>query len=431
MSKTVTKIEPASPILVKPVSRKLRVAGYARVSTDSEDQLNSYEAQLDYYVKMIKNHDDWIFVRMYSDEGISGTSAANRPGFLSMIDDALSGKIDLIITKSVSRFARNTVDSLTAIRKLRQNNVEVFFEKENIWTFDSKGELLITIMSSIAQEESRSISENIRWGIRKSFSDGKVEFSQYKPYGYLTEDGKVTIREKESDVVRFIFHSSFEGWSFRSIVRFLNEEDIPSPMEMAWSISGVRTILNNEKYTGDAILQKTYTMDFLDKKRKPNTGVLPMWLVKNNHPAIISRLAFDTVARLNKDYCDSRAFRYKVLLSGRIFCKVCGNRVNQKIVHSSSKYRKRVWYCYDAGHKHLSFRDRILMRLLLQRLNDELAEILKRKNTVINATEYEPSSRIGNMVLQRFECLEKTLPLSELPESMITTMFSKIIVAKE
>lgn len=431
MSKTVIRIEPESLVPEKTAERKLKVAGYARVSTDSEDQLNSYEAQLDYYVRMIKNHDNWIFVNMYSDEGISGTSTLNRPGFLAMIDDALSGKIDLIITKSVSRFARNTVDSLTAIRKLKQHNVEVFFEKENIWTFDSKGELLITIMSSIAQEESRSISENIRWGIRKSFSDGKVEFSQYKPYGYLTEDGKVTIREKEADVVRFIFHSSFEGWSFRSIVRFLNEEDIPSPMEMAWSISGVRTILNNEKYTGDAILQKTYTMDFLDKKRKPNTGVLPMWLVKNNHPAIISRLAFDTVARLNKDYCDSRAFRYKVLLSGRIFCKVCGNRVNQKIVHNSSPYRKRVWFCHDASHEHLFFRDRILTRLLLQRLNVELYKILKRKNTVVNAGEYAPSSELGTMVLLRFECLEDILPLSELPESLITVLFSKIIVARE
>ena len=156
-----------------------------------------------------------------------------------------------------------------------------------------------------------------------------------------------------------------------------------------------------------------------------------MWLVKNNHPAIISRIAFDTVVSLNKEYCDSRALRNKVLLSGRLFCKVCGNRMNQKIVHNSSPYRKRVWFCHDASHEHFFFRDRMLTRLLLQRMNDELIEILKRKNTVVNTGEYAPSSELGTMVLQRYESLEDLLPLSELPESLITALFSKIIVARE
>lgn len=151
-----------------------RVAGYARVSTDDTDQANSYEAQVDYYEHYIKNHDGWQYVDIYTDEGISGTSTKHREGFNRMIADALSGRIDLIVTKSVSRFARNTVDSLTTVRKLKDKGVEVFFEKENIWTLDSKGELLITIMSSLAQEESRSISENVTWGHRKRFQDGKV-----------------------------------------------------------------------------------------------------------------------------------------------------------------------------------------------------------------------------------------------------------------
>lgn len=152
---------------------KRKVAGYARVSTDLEEQQTSYEAQVDYYTHYIQGREDWEFVSVYTDEGISATSTRHREGFQKMVEDALAGRIDLIVTKSVSRFARNTVDSLTTIRKLKEHGTEVFFEKENIWTFDSKGELLLTIMSSLAQEESRSISENVRWGQRKKFSDGK------------------------------------------------------------------------------------------------------------------------------------------------------------------------------------------------------------------------------------------------------------------
>lgn len=186
MSKSVTVI----PATMTPWNRtnfaefvKRRVAGYARVSTDSDEQFTSYEAQIDYYTKLIKSHSDWEFVKVYTDEGISGLNAKKRDGFNEMIRNALAGKIDLIVTKSVSRFARNTVDSLSTIRKLKEHGVEVYFEKENIWTFDGKGELLITIMSSLAQEESRSISENVTWGKRKSFADGKVSMPYKKFLG--------------------------------------------------------------------------------------------------------------------------------------------------------------------------------------------------------------------------------------------------------
>ena len=170
--------------------KKRRVAGYARVSTDHDDQTTSYEAQVDYYTNYINSRDDWEFVGIYTDEGISATSTKHREGFNCMVADALDGKIDLIITKSVSRFARNTVDSLTTIRKLKENNIECYFEKENIWTFDGKGELLLTIMSSLAQEESRSISENVTWGHRKRFADGKVSIPYSRVLGFEKgEDG--------------------------------------------------------------------------------------------------------------------------------------------------------------------------------------------------------------------------------------------------
>ena len=182
--------------------QKRRVAGYARVSTDSDEQFTSYEAQIDYYTNYIKSRDDWEFVKVYTDEGISATSTAHREGFKQMVEDALAGKIDLIVTKSVSRFARNTVDSLTTIRKLKEHGTECYFEKENIWTFDTKGELLITIMSSLAQEESRSISENCTWGQRKRFADGKVTVPFGRFLGYdRGEDGNLVVNEEQAAIV--------------------------------------------------------------------------------------------------------------------------------------------------------------------------------------------------------------------------------------
>ena len=192
--------------------QKRRVAAYARVSTDSDEQLTSYEAQVDYYTHYIKERPDWSFAGMYADEGISGTNTRRRDGFNQMITDALAGKIDLIVTKSVSRFARNTVDSLTTVRKLKEKGVEVYFQKENIYTLDSKGELLITIMSSLAQEESRSISENVTWGCRKRFADGKVSMPYKNFLGYRKgENGEPEIVPEEAEVVRRIYRLFLEG----------------------------------------------------------------------------------------------------------------------------------------------------------------------------------------------------------------------------
>lgn len=202
---------------------KRRVAGYARVSTDSDEQLTSYEAQVDYYTQFIRKKPDWEFVGVYTDEGISALNTRHREGFNRMIADALEGKIDLIVTKSVSRFARNTVDSLTTIRKLKDYGVEVFFEKENIWTFDGKGELLLTIMSSLAQEESRSISDNITWGQRKRFADGKVNMPFSSFLGYRRgKDGKPEIDPEEAELVRLIYRLFMGGKTITGIATYLN-----------------------------------------------------------------------------------------------------------------------------------------------------------------------------------------------------------------
>jgi DNA invertase Pin-like site-specific DNA recombinase len=276
-------------------ARKRRTAGYARVSTDHEEQLTSYEAQVDYYTNYIKSREDWEFISVYTDEGISATSTAKRDGFNRMVTDALEGRIDLIITKSVSRFARNTVDSLSTIRKLKEKGVEVYFEKENNWTFDGKGELLITIMSSLAQEESRSISENCTWGQRKRFSDGKVSVPYKRFLGYdKGENDTLKINEEEAVLVRLIYKMFLEGSTPHGIAKHLTGQGIPTPGGKAvWGATTIKSILTNEKMKGDALLQKSYTVDFLTKRKKVNEGEVPQYYVENAHPAIIEPAVFE------------------------------------------------------------------------------------------------------------------------------------------
>lgn len=266
-----------------------KVAGYARVSTDSEEQLTSYEAQVDYYTKYIRSNPDWEFVDVYTDEGIFATNTRHRDGFNRMIADALAGKIDLIVTKSVSRFARNTVDSLTAVRKLKEHGTEVYFEKEGIYTFDSKGELLITIMSSLAQEESRSISENVTWGQRKRFADGKVSLPYKSFLGYRKgPDGLPEIVPEEAEIVREIYKLFVQGKTVNWIATHLTSKGIPTPRgKEKWQTSTIESILTNEKYKGSAVLQKKFTVDFLSKKMKVNEGEVPQYIVDQSHPAII------------------------------------------------------------------------------------------------------------------------------------------------
>lgn len=335
--------------------RQRRVAAYARVSTDNEEQLTSYEAQMDYYNKYIRERVDWSFAGMYSDEGISGTSTKNRHGFNRMITDAMAGKIDLIVTKSISRFARNTVDTLTTVRKLKEKGIEVFFEKENIYTLDSKGELLITIMSSIAQEESRSLSENVTWGQRKRMSDGKVSLPYKKFLGYERgPDGLPKVVESEAKVVRRIYRLLLEGKTPHGIATQLTEEGIPTPGgKTRWQSTSVESILTNEKYKGDALLQKKYTVDFLTKKQKKNQGEVPQYYVSGSHEAIVSPEVFDLVQQemdRRKQLCGSYAAGGA--FACRIICGECGGIFGPKLWHSNTKYRQFVWHCnrrYSSG----------------------------------------------------------------------------------
>ena len=332
-----------------------RVAAYARVSTDSEEQLTSYEAQVDYYTKYIHSRSDWEFVDVYTDEGISATNTKKRDGFNRMVQDALDGKIDLIVTKSVSRFARNTVDSLTTVRKLKDAGVEVYFEKENIWTLDSKGELLITIMSSLAQEESRSISENVTWGQRKRFADGKVSIPYGQFLGYRKgADGLPEIVPEEAEVVRAIYRMCMEGMPTSAIARYLTQQGILTPSgKQVWQRATVESILRNEKYKGAALLQKKFTVDFLQKKMKVNEGEVPQYYVEHSHAAIIDPEEWEKVQlELARRKNSTRRTQCNSPFAGKLICGDCGEIFGSKVWHSNSKYRRTIWRCnakYKSG----------------------------------------------------------------------------------
>ena len=329
-------------------SVKRRVAGYARVSTDSEEQLTSYEAQVSYYTDYIKKRADWEFVNVYTDEGISATNTRHRDGFNAMIADALAGRIDLIVTKSVSRFARNTVDSLTTVRKLKEKGVEIYFEKENIYTLDSKGELMITIMSSLAQEESRSISENVTWGQRKRMADGKVTMPYGRFLGYRKgEDGLPEIVPEEAEVVKLIYKSFMEGLSYYKIAKMLMEREIPAPAGgEKWHRRTVESILTNEKYKGSALLQKKFTMDFLTKKQKVNEGEVPQYFIEVSHPPIIEPEEFELVqAEIARRKEIGKVYSSSNIFSTKLVCSCCGGFFGSKVWHSTSKYRRVIWQC--------------------------------------------------------------------------------------
>lgn len=335
--------------------QKRRVAGYARVSTDHDDQITSYEAQVDYYTHYIKGRDDWEFVGIYTDEGISATNTRHREGFKQMVKDALDGKIDLIVTKSVSRFARNTVDSLTTVRKLKDKGIEIYFEKENIWTLDAKGELLITIMSSLAQEESRSISENVTWGHRKRFADGKVSvgFSHFLGYD-RGPDGNLVVNREQAKTVKLIYRLFLDGYTFHSITKELMARGLETPTgKKKWYQGTVKSILTNEKYKGDALLQKRFTVNFLTKETKANEGEVPQYYVENNHEAIISPQVFDWVQEEIKRRREGRG-RYSgvSIFSSKIKCGQCGGWYGAKVWHSTDKYRRTIYRCNDKFKSH-------------------------------------------------------------------------------
>ena len=409
-------------------TRKRRVAGYGRVSTDKDEQFTSYEAQIKYYTDYIKRNPEWEFVKVYADEGITGTSTKHREGFNAMIADALAGEIDLIVTKSVSRFARNTVDSLSTIRMLKEHGTEVFFEKENIYTFDGKGELLLTIMSSLAQEESRSISENITWGHRRSFERGKVHMPYGRFLGYSKgEDGKPAINEEEAKVVELIYRLFLNGMTSNGICKQLMEMGVPSPGgKQKWSRSTVDSILTNEKYKGDARLQKSFTVDFLTKKKKANEGEVPMYYVEDSHPAIIESEIWDFVqVEMARRQGLGKAYSGKSTLSTKLICEDCGGFYGQKVWHSTDRYRRSVWRCNHKFENGPKCRTPVLSTETIQSMFIRAYnQLMDNKEQVLEDCE------LGRKALTDFDQLDREIKQANDEVTIIENMVKSLIDEK-
>ena len=337
---------------------KKRVAAYCRVSTDSEEQLNSYGAQKSYYTQKIADSPDWEMAGIYADEGISGTSMKKRTEFKKMITACKRGRIDLIITKSLSRFARNTVDCLETVRLLKANGIGVYFEKENINTLTESSEFLITLFSGFAQAESESLSKNVAWGWKKSAEAGNVYFQYKRMLGYRKgTDGQPEIVPEEAEIIRRIYRRYLAGCSLGQIKLELEQDNIPTAQKVErWSSAVIHNILTNEKYMGDALLQKTYITDCITKKVKKNMGERPMYYVENNHPAIISRETFDQVQKEMTRRSSKRKvlqksgktelgkYSGKYALTELLVCGECGSPY-KRVTWARNGKKRIVWRC--------------------------------------------------------------------------------------
>lgn len=359
MSKSVTVIPARRRVgntVNKEVKPKLKVAAYCRVSTDSDEQATSYEAQVEHYTNFIQKNDEWELAGIFADDGISGTNTKKREEFNRMIEECMSGHIDMVITKSISRFARNTLDCLRYIRQLKEKNIPVLFEKENINTMDSKGEVLLTIMASLAQQESESLSKNVKLGLQFRYQNGEVQVNHNRFMGYTKdEDGHLIIEPAEAEIVKRIYREYLQGSSLKQIGDGLMEDGILTAAGKAkWRPESVKKILRNEKYIGDALLQKTYTVDVLTKRRVKNNGIVPQYYVENSHEPIIPRDLYMQVQEemLRRANLHSgakrkkRVYSSKYALSSIVYCSKCGD-IYRRIAWNNRGKRSTVWRCVN------------------------------------------------------------------------------------
>ncbi len=334
------------------------MAAYCRVSTDQEEQLSSYENQVNYYTNFISNNPLYDFAGIYADEGISGTNTKKREEFNRMIADCRAGKIDMIITKSISRFARNTLDCLNFVRELKELGIGIIFEKENINTLDAKGEVLLTILSSLAQDESRSISENSTWGIRKRFEAGKHSISTKRFLGYdMDKNGKLVVNQKQKPIVVRIYQEFLDGKTPEYIKRTFERERVKNwDGGTTWGTTAINSMLHNEKYKGDALLQKSYTVDFLTKKRAKNNGEIQMYYVKDDHEAIIPTRIWECVQledERRKNYTKehgTHSYSHNTEMNpfaSKIICGECGMVFSRKGWVSKEGTIRKVWQCSE------------------------------------------------------------------------------------
>lgn len=434
---------------IKKAEKCLKVAAYCRVSTDEEEQKNSYQAQIEYYTDKINKNPEWQMAGIFADEGITGTQAKKRPEFLKMIRLCRQGKIDVILTKSLSRFARNTVDSLNYIRELRTLGIAVISEKENINTLTAESEMLITIMSCFAQAESESISKNVAWGIRQSFKNGNVPMQYKKLLGYKKgADGNAEIVSDEAEIVKEIYRCYLDGASLNQIADMLNNRGLTTKgSNSPYRKEVIQRILTNEKYTGDALLQKTYITDCITKKSRKNNGELPMYLVKNHHEPIISRPDFNRVQeemarrsakrsiaeKLTKT--EQGKYSAKYALSELLICGECGSHY-RRVTWTAKGFKEIKWRCINRiqygkknCHSSPTIDEQALHKAIISAINefcevkDEVAKALRESITEVldpnlNGSIQAAQQRIDELAHN----IDELIKLATVPETAATAM---------
>ena len=438
-TKPTVIVIPANLEAISSSKRQLRVAAYCRVSTDDEEQLTSYEAQKNYYTDKIMTNKEWTMAGIFADEGITGTSARKRPEFLRMIRQCKQGKIDIVLTKSISRFARNTVDCLNYVRALKELGIAVIFEKENMNTLEIDSEILITMLGAFAQSESESISANVRWGKRQAMKEGKAIINYKHLYGYRKgADGRPEIIPEQAGVVRKIYDLFLCGTPIRGILEYLNANSIPNISGGSqWAKNTVNSILTNEKYCGDVLLQKTYIDDCINKKVKKNTGQLPMYLVQNHHEGIISRETFDAaqaeLARRSAGKSPSKKnaptgrgrYSSKYALSDRLYCGECGTRYQRCTWRNRDGSKRIVWRCVsrvDYGNKYChdspTLDEKPLHRAILAAINSAV----KDKDNIVYNLKAAMEKELAPVAGQQ-------LSLSEIDNQLeqLNAEFSKVL----
>ena len=406
---------------------KLRVAAYCRVSTDSDEQATSYDAQIEHYTEYISKNPEWVLAGIFADDGITGTNTKKRDEFNRMIDECHAGNIDMIITKSISRFARNTLDCLKYIRELKDKNIPVYFEKESINTMDSKGEVLLTIMASLAQQESQSLSQNVKMGIQYRYQQGKVQVNHNRFLGYTKDsDGNLVIEPEQAEIVKRIYREYLEGKSMDKIAAGLEADGILTGAgKERWHPSTIKKILTNEKYIGDALLQKTYTTDFLTKKRIKNNGTMPQYYVEGDHEAIIPKDIFllvqEELARRRRVHTTEngkrRCYSCKHCFAQIVFCGECGEYYRR--VHWNNRgCRSIVWRCCsrleNTGHacRSRTVNEAILEQVVVDAINQVLCQkndFLKTLQSNMKTTITDRNSLSPEVIDTRLHDLQKEL----------------------
>ncbi len=434
---------------IRQTSKLLKVAAYCRVSTDDKEQKTSYEAQIQYYTNKINKNPDWQMAGIFADEGITGIQAKKRPEFLKMIRLCRQRKIDIILTKSLSRFARNTVDSLKYIRELKELGIAVISEKENINTLTAESEMLITIMSCFAQAESESISKNVSWGVRQSFKSGNVPIKYKTLLGYKKgADGLPEIVPEEAEIVRLIYRSYLDGMSLKQIADTLNSRGLRTKHKnAAWQIEIVKSILVNEKYSGDALLQKTYVTDCITKKTRKNNGELPMYLVKNHHEPIISRADFNRVQeemarrsakrviadKLTKT--EQGKYSAKYALSELLICGECGEHY-RRVTWTAKGFKEIKWRCVSRiqygkkkCHSSPTVDEQALHRAIVSAVNefctvkDDVAKALRESITeVLDPTQNGSVQAAQQRIDELARNMDELIRLATVPETAESAM---------